>query len=136
MSLGGGANKAVDDAVVNSAESGVFYALAAGNDGANACNSSPARAGTHNGVMTVAATDINDKEASWSNYGNCVDIWAPGVSVLSTRKGGGTTTMSGTSMATPHGAGGGALYLSTTPPLLQRLSKARSRAPRRNQQQE
>jgi subtilisin family serine protease len=112
MSLGGGANKAVDDAVANSADSGVFYALAAGNDGANACNFSPARAGTHNGVMTVAATDINDKEASWSNYGNCVDIWAPGVSVLSTRKGGGTTTMSGTSMASPHAAGGGALYLS------------------------
>jgi subtilisin family serine protease len=112
MSLGGGANQAVDDAVVKSADSGVFYALAAGNDGANACNSSPARAGTRNGVMTVAATDINDKEASWSNYGDCVDIWAPGVSILSTRKGGGTTTMSGTSMASPHGAGGGALYLS------------------------
>jgi subtilisin family serine protease len=63
--------------------------------------------------MTVAATDSADKEASWSNYGSCVDIWAPGVSVLSTRKGGGTTTMSGTSMASPHGAGGGALYLST-----------------------
>jgi aqualysin 1 len=113
MSLGGGANKSVDDAVVNSARSGVFYALAAGNNGANACNSSPARAGINNGVMTVAATDINDNEASWSSYGNCVDLWAPGVSILSTRKGGGTTTMSGTSMASPHGAGGGALYLSS-----------------------
>ena len=115
MSLGGGANNSVDDAVRKSANSGVFYALAAGNDGADACNSSPARAGagTNNGIMTVAATDSSDKEASWSNYGNCVDIWAPGVSILSTRKGGGTTTMSGTSMASPHGAGGGALYLSS-----------------------
>ncbi|MEX2646800.1 MAG: S8 family peptidase [Gaiellaceae bacterium] len=114
MSLGGSASTALDDAVKKSADSGVFYAVAAGNDGADACTKSPARAGTHNGVMTVAATDSADKEASWSNYGNCVDIWAPGVSILSTRKGGGTTTMSGTSMASPHGAGGGALYLSST----------------------
>ncbi|HEV2121894.1 MAG TPA: S8 family peptidase [Chloroflexota bacterium] len=112
MSLGGGANQAVDDAVQRSANSGVFYVVAAGNDGANACNYSPARAGTHNGVMTVAATDSADRVASWSNYGSCVDIWAPGVSILSTQNGGGTTTMSGTSMASPHGAGGGTLYLS------------------------
>jgi aqualysin 1 len=115
MSLGGGANKAVDDAVKSSAASGIFYSIAAGNDGANACNYSPARAGagTNNGIATVAATNSSDKEASWSNYGSCVDIWAPGVNILSTRKGGGTTTMSGTSMATPHVSGGGALYLST-----------------------
>ena len=116
MSLGGGVSQAIDDAVRRSAASGVFYALAAGNDGADACSHSPARAGagTNNGIMTVGATDSADKEASFSNYGTCVDIWAPGVSVLSTRKGGGTTTMSGTSMASPHGAGGGALYLSTS----------------------
>ena len=115
MSLGGGASKSVDDAVRNSANSGVFYALAAGNDGADACNYSPARAGagTDNGIMTVAATNSSDAETSWSNYGKCVDDWAPGASILSTRKGGGTTTMSGTSMASPHGAGGGALYLSS-----------------------
>src|SRR5829696_5535085 len=113
MSLGGGVSQGLDQAVKDSAASGVFYAVAAGNDGANACNSSPARAGTTNGIATVAATDSSDKEASWSNYGSCVDIWAPGVSILSTRKGGGTTTMSGTSMASPHVAGGGALYLST-----------------------
>jgi subtilisin family serine protease len=115
MSLGGGASTALDNAVRNSAASGVFYALAAGNSGANACNSSPARAGagTNNGILTVAATDSADREASWSNYGSCVDIWAPGVSIPSTRRGGGMTTMSGTSMASPHGAGGGALYLST-----------------------
>jgi aqualysin 1 len=115
MSLGGSVSQAVDDAVRRSAASGVFYALAAGNDGADACGHSPARAGagTNNGIMTVAATDSADTEASWSNYGSCVDIWAPGVSVLSTKRGGGTTTMSGTSMASPHGTGGGALYLST-----------------------
>ena len=115
MSLGGGANQAVDDAVRRSAASGVFYALAAGNDGANACNSSPARAGagTTNGIVTTAATDSFDREASWSNFGSCVDLWSPGVGILSTRRGGGTTTMSGTSMASPHSAGGGALYLST-----------------------
>jgi len=112
MSLGGGANQAVDDAVRRSAASGVLYALAAGNEGANACNSSPARAGTTAGVVTTAATDSLDREASWSNFGACVDIWSPGVSILSTRRGGGTTTMSGTSMASPHSAGGGALYLS------------------------
>ena len=113
MSLGGSASQAVDDAVKRSAASGVFYTLAAGNSGADACTQSPARAGTANGVMTVAATDSAEREASWSNYGSCVDIWAPGVSILSTRLGGGTTTMSGTSMASPHGAGGGALDLSS-----------------------
>jgi aqualysin 1 len=117
MSLGGSASQALDDAVRASAQSGVAYALAAGNSGANACNSSPARAGagTNNGIVTVAATDSNDNEASWSNYGSCVDIWAPGVSILSTARGGGTTTMSGTSMASPHVAGGAALYLSLNP---------------------
>jgi aqualysin 1 len=117
MSLGGGASNALDDAVRASAASGVFYAVAAGNSGANACNSSPARAGagTNNGIATVAATDANDNEASWSNFGPCVDIWAPGVSILSTRLGGGTTTMSGTSMASPHVAGGAALYLGANP---------------------
>jgi subtilisin family serine protease len=117
MSLGGGASQALDTAVLNSAAAGVFYAVAAGNDGADACLGSPARAGAgiDNGVMTTAATDSTDKEASFSNYGSCVDGWAPGVGVLSTKKGGGTTTFSGTSMATPHMAGGAALYLSNHP---------------------
>jgi len=113
MSLGGGASQALDSAVTKSANSGVFYSIAAGNSGANACNYSPARAGTHNGVMTTGATDTTDNDPSWSNYGPCVDVWAPGVSILSTRKGGGTTTMSGTSMAAPHVGGTGALYLSS-----------------------
>ncbi|MFZ3208636.1 MAG: S8 family peptidase [Geobacteraceae bacterium] len=113
MSLGGGVSQALDNAVKKSADSSVFYSIAAGNDGADACNFSPARAGTYDGVMTTAATDSSNQEALWSNYGPCVDIWAPGVSILSTKKGGGTTTMSGTSMAAPHVAGTGALYLSS-----------------------
>jgi aqualysin 1 len=117
MSLGGSTSQALDDAVKRSAASGIFYALAAGNNEADACTKSPARAGagTNNGIMTVAATDSSDREASFSNYGRCVDIWAPGVSILSTRKGGGTATWSGTSMASPHAGGGGALYLYKLP---------------------
>jgi subtilisin family serine protease len=115
MSLGGPTSQALDDAVKKSAASGIFYSIAAGNSGLDACTQSPARvgAGTDNGIATVAATDSSNQEASWSNYGTCVDVWAPGVSVLSTKMGGGTTTMSGTSMAAPHVGGGGALYLSS-----------------------
>lgn len=115
MSLGGGASNALDTAVRRSADSGVFYAVAAGNEGRNACKKSPARAGagTDNGIMTTAATDKSDREASFSNRGSCVDIWAPGVNVLSTKLGGGTVAYSGTSMASPHAGGTGALYLST-----------------------
>ena len=114
MSLGGGLSQALDDAVRRSAAGGVFYSIAAGNNGADACLNSPARAGagTDNGIATVAATTSSDGETSWSNYGPCVDVWAPGAGILSTKKGGGTTTMSGTSMAAPHVGGGAALYLS------------------------
>jgi subtilisin family serine protease len=116
MSLGGSASLALDTSVRNSAASGVTYAVAAGNDGADACNSSPSRAGLGtNGILTVAATDQNDQEASFSNFGNCVDVWAPGVGVLSTWPGGGTQTLSGTSMATPHVTGTAALFLSGNP---------------------
>jgi aqualysin 1 len=117
MSLGGGASTALDDAVKRSAASGVLYALAAGNEGTNACTRSPARAGagTSNGIVTTAAVDTSNAETSWSNFGTCVDIWAPGSSILSTKKGGGTTTMSGTSMASPHVGGTGALYLAGNP---------------------
>jgi aqualysin 1 len=114
MSLGGGASVTLDQAVTESAKSGIFYALAAGNDNRNACKQSLARAGKgNNGILTVGATNKKDKRASFSNHGSCVDIWAPGVNILSTKRGGGTTTKSGTSMASPHGAGGAALYLST-----------------------
>ncbi|MFZ3154301.1 S8 family peptidase, partial [Pseudomonas sp.] len=117
MSLGGGASQALDEAVQKSAAAGIFYAVAAGNEGKDACLGSPARAGagTDNGVMTTAATDSANKEASFSNFGSCVDIWAPGVGILSTKKGGGSTTFSGTSMASPHAAGAAALYLGSNP---------------------
>jgi aqualysin 1 len=116
MSLGGSPSTALDNAVKKSAASGVFYSIAAGNSGTNACNQSPARAGAgDNGIVTTAATDSANKEASYSSFGACVDIWAPGVGVLSTKLGGGTTTFSGTSMAAPHVGGGGALYLSLSP---------------------
>jgi aqualysin 1 len=114
MSLSDKANKAVDQAVRNSAARGIFYSVCAGNQGKNACNYSPGRAGagTNNGITTTAATNSSDGEVSSSNYGRCVDIWAPGKNILSTKLGGGTIAMSGTSMATPHVGGGGALYLS------------------------
>ena len=114
ISLGSGLSTAFDEAVSKSAASGVFYSIAAGNEGADACKSSPSRAGagTDNGIATVAATNKQDAEPYWSNYGSCVDIWAPGAGVLSTKKGGGTTKMSGTSQAAPHVGGGAALYLS------------------------
>jgi subtilisin family serine protease len=115
MSLGGPQNAAVDQAVRTAVANGVFFAVAAGNDGADACGHSPAAAGTTSGVDTVAATDSSDAEASWSNFGSCVDIWAPGVSIYSTYKSGSYATLSGTSMATPHVAGGAALYLSSHP---------------------
>jgi len=117
MSLAGAASVALDSAVLESAASGVLYALAAGNSGADACTFSPVRtgAGMDNGIVTTAATDVDDQEPAFSNFGSCVDLWAPGVAILSTRRGGGTRTFSGTSMASPHVAGGGALFLSQNP---------------------
>jgi subtilisin family serine protease len=102
MSLGGSKSSAVNTAVANAVSSGLFMAVAAGNDGANAANYSPASEAS---AFTVGATDINDKIASFSNYGSVVDAFAPGVNILSTWIGGSTNTISGTSMATPHVAG-------------------------------
>lgn len=105
MSLGGAASQALDDAVKAAAAKGVKFALAAGNDSTNANNSSPARVNGTN-IYTVSAVDINDRFASFSNYGNPpVDFAAPGVSIKSTWKSGGYNTISGTSMASPHVAG-------------------------------
>ena len=113
MSLGGGASTSVDDAVKNLSNAGVFVAVAAGNSNANACNYSPARAAYNTAVAGVAASTSTDYKASYSNYGSCVDLYAPGSSIKSAWIGGGTTetnTISGTSMASPHVAGVGALY--------------------------
>ncbi|MFG2332092.1 S8 family serine peptidase [Streptomyces sp. NPDC048604] len=120
MSLGGSANASLDDAVKRSIASGVTYAVAAGNGlpllglPANACNYSPARVPE---ALTVGATDRTDRRASFSNYGRCVDLFAPGVDITSAWKDGdsATNTISGTSMATPHTVGAAALYLSAHP---------------------
>ena len=117
MSLGGSANSAVDTAVQNSIADGVTYGVAAGNGNffgfaQNACNSSPARVGP---ALTVGATNSTDTKASWSNYGSCLDLFAPGVSITSSwaTSDTATNTISGTSMATPHVVGVAALYLQT-----------------------
>jgi len=108
MSLGGGASTALDDAVTSSINAGVPYAIAAGNDNANACNGSPARV---TAAVTVGATANGDARSTFSNFGTCVNIFAPGTSITSTWIGSNTATntISGTSMATPHVAGGLAL---------------------------
>ncbi len=117
MSIGGDISRALDRAVRRSVDGGVFYSISAGNDGRSACKRSPARAGVgrNNGIVTTAATNRLDQEAAWSSYGRCVDLWAPGVGIESTRLGGGTKPDSGTSMSAPHVGGTAALYLAANP---------------------
>jgi subtilisin family serine protease len=117
MSLGGAASNSVDDAVKRMIGAGVATAVAAGNGNQggvaqDACKSSPARVPA---AMTTGATDKTDRKASWSNYGSCVDWFAPGVGITSAWKTStsATNTISGTSMASPHTAGVAALYLQT-----------------------
>jgi subtilisin family serine protease len=117
MSLGGGASATVDDAVNRMINDGVASAVAAGNGNQggraqDACKYSPARVPN---AMTIGATDKTDTKTSWSNYGNCVDWFAPGLGITSDWLNGGTNTISGTSMATPHTTGVAALYLEGNP---------------------
>ncbi|HUR73513.1 MAG TPA: S8 family peptidase, partial [Sporichthya sp.] len=114
MSLGGAASSALDSAVNNSINAGVSYAVAGGNDNADACTTSPARAPA---AVTVGASTNTDVRASFSNYGTCLDLFAPGLDIRSSYYTSDTATalMSGTSMATPHVAGVIATYLQTNP---------------------
>ncbi|KAH8423536.1 S8 family peptidase [Aspergillus melleus] len=114
MSLGGGKSKTLEDAVNAGVEAGLHFAVAAGNDNADACNYSPAAA---ENAVTVAASTLQDERAYFSNYGKCTDIFAPGLNILSTWIGSkhAVNTISGTSMASPHIAGLLAYFVSLQP---------------------
>jgi len=113
LSLSGGYVQSVNDAITNLVASGVTVAIAAGNNyGGDACSYSPASAPS---ALTVGATNQYDQQASFSNGGSCVDIYAPGENITSDWLYGGTNTISGTSMASPHVAGAAALYLQGNP---------------------
>jgi cerevisin len=114
MSLGGGKSRALDEAVNAAVDGGMHFAVAAGNDNRDACSFSPAAAEK---AVTVGASTLSDDRAYFSNHGKCVDVFAPGLNILSTWIGGknAVNTISGTSMASPHTAGLLAYLLSIYP---------------------
>lgn len=107
MSYGGSYSAALNDATARLVSSGVFVAVSAGNNGGDACKYSPSSAA---GAFTTAASNERDGRVSYSNYGSCVDGYAPGYNIMTSAKGSSTALSSGTSMASPHVAGVGALY--------------------------
>lgn len=114
MSLGGGKSPSLDLAVNAAVDAGLHFAVAAGNENQDACNTSPASADK---AITVGASTLSDARAYFSNYGSCVDIFAPGLNILSTYIGSDSATavLSGTSMASPHVAGLLTYFLSLQP---------------------
>ncbi len=112
MSLGGSSSTALDNAVENAIDAGITFVVAAGNDNSDACFGSPNRVPA---ALTIASSTSSDARSSFSNYGSCIDLFAPGSSITSTWSNGGTNTISGTSMAAPHVAGAVALYLQSNP---------------------
>ncbi|MPZ26020.1 MAG: S8 family serine peptidase [Micromonosporaceae bacterium] len=110
LSLGGGFNASINESLDNLADTGVFVAAAAGNENIDACTTSPASAANSTSVM---ASDINDNRASFSNFGPCTHLYAPGVAIVSTFPRNGAAIGSGTSMAAPHVTGVAAMFKAT-----------------------